>query len=524
MYDMELDSNMRKAAGGFDVRLQADLLSSWDVELVSRTHLSAVVFEQKLRTATDVIAADGRILPAEVVVVPVLDLVAKQLRFYVVPVKEGMKMPKPKILRVRSPKDLNGDLIAEAAKLVAAEAHLAPSSVIVSAVVKDDQPLTCALLPAVCADNHRRAAESQSTMIRATLEQSLASITSRTVTLIDRSNLAHLLDEKKLSSLSEDWRPNMASELGRLVKADLLLVPCIHKLDAKTARTDLFAVEVVGGRIVACASWQGTAEAAPPQDKVALVLSQGIANHAFNHGFSVIEQKKSRHAEAAFLAGLIAEANKMRADLASLQFLSLRIADAIVGLSSDDHALMGELLDQFWWRTIPCLAYPQEVEYNPVERGMADLASKERFKKSGILALMQAQARQVLELPFTELATSGKPNDKDRLAQLYLRLDEPEKSMALLMQGGATLKDLAQNENHYGSLAGTLLNLGRYQDCADCVFSKEKLSNYAWLRGIAACRALGDKQREYKELWLWRNKEANSVDFIVRRLQLATEL
>lgn len=522
MYDMELENDVRQAAGGFDARLQAELLTLWDVELVSRTHLGTVAFEKKLRIAED---ADGEsILPAEAVVVPVLDSVARQLRLYVVPVREGMTVPQPRLLRIINSRDLNGSLVSEAAKLVAMDARLALHSGAVTPVGELDRPLTCALLPPVCHDNVRQAAESQSPMIHAAIEQSLTSFETGKVTLVDRTHLAALLDEKMRSELSQEWSPNAAARIGLMAKADLLLIPCVHALNPRTVRTDLFAVEVRGGRIVACATWEGVADAPPPLEKVTSVLKEGIAHHGSDSPLSAVQRREMRHAEATFLPDMVNDVGHMRVSAASMQGVSLRVADAVVGLCADDEALMGKLLDEFWERTIPNYLYALQPKYNPFDQQGGYLAERVRLKKSGLLSRMQAEARQVLERPLTELAKTGGDGDKSRLAQFYLKLDEPEKALSLLMEGISSLEELAKNDGRYAAAATALLDLGRYQECADLVFSREKPSPYAWERGVIAYRELGDKEREFEALWQWRTYQPSSADFLVRRLELAVEL
>jgi len=71
--DFEKQSPMRAALPAFDARLQAELLTGWDSEVLSRAGLSAVVFEQKLRAAKSASASALRVLPAGFLVISVLD-------------------------------------------------------------------------------------------------------------------------------------------------------------------------------------------------------------------------------------------------------------------------------------------------------------------------------------------------------------------------------------------------------------------------------------------------------------------
>jgi hypothetical protein len=523
IYDMELVNDLRQAAGGFDARLQAELLGAFDVELVSRTHMGALSFEQGLRAASVADAAHDTILPADAVVVPVLDFVAKQLRLYIVPVKAGMKVPKPRVVPLRAAKQLNDALVKDAAKEVASEAHL-KEHVTMQLAEPGMKALKLALLPPVCSDRLKSVADSQSSLIQATLEHALVTMQTKQLTLVERSHIAALLDEKALSSVSREWSPNSASQLGRMAKADLLLSPFIHRLDYKTVRTDLFAVEVSGGRVVACASYEGASEAPPNEQQITSLLAEGLAKREFTRPQDLEAQVRLRHAEASFLPSLVSEMVNMRTGPASLQPLSVRVADAVVGLASDDPLLLGKLLDQFWWRTVPGLAYPQEAKYNPATRENGDLRERERLKSSGLLPMMYADAREALQRPLAELAKSGDLSAARRQAEFHLRMDEPERALAILTTAGGSLKELAANEQLYSSTAAVLLNLGRYTECADLVFSREKLWEYPWERGVIACRELGDKQREYDALWRWRHFKPTSVDFIVRRLELAVEL
>ena len=247
-----------------------------------------------------------------------------------------------------------------------------------------------------------------------------------------------------------------------MAKADLLLIPYVHETTINKVRSDLFAVDINGGLITACSSWEGASDAPPPADKVVSVLREGMINRVKEKKLLAKKQQELRHAEAAFLTEISAGGARPR--ISTRQNTLLRLADAIIGLTADDGKLMGSLLDKFWSGVIPKSNYNLQAKYFP---RTFYLDEKTDIKKSGFLARFQAEAREVLQRPFEELAKSGSDIDKFRLANFYLCEDEPAKALAALMANVGSLAELFKNDMFIGLAASALLDLKRYRECAD---------------------------------------------------------
>jgi len=224
--DFDSATAFRLTLPQFDARLQAELLAAFEAEVLARAGLSAVVFEQKLRTATEADAPPMQVLPADVLVLTILDVAKRQLRVHVNRVGPGMKLGAEETFPIANPKQLGTILPLQVARHVASVAGLAPrkAQLEVSAASERDK-LVCAVLDPVSSSGQHPAVAQMAPVLRAVLEQALSDPALR-VELVERTAAAAaLLEERALSSMSGAWNPNAASALGRLAKADLVLVP-----------------------------------------------------------------------------------------------------------------------------------------------------------------------------------------------------------------------------------------------------------------------------------------------------------
>ncbi|MCX6854215.1 MAG: hypothetical protein NTV80_04840, partial [Verrucomicrobia bacterium] len=188
----------RRALSGFDARLQAELISAWDTEVLSRSGLSAIVFEQKLRQAKG--KEFFQVLPAGVLLMSVFDFQRKQLRVHVCPVKSEMKLGVPKVFAAKMPAKLSEDLPHEVALFIASELGLAArvKDAAVSNAVPVAAGLRCAVLDPVCEVGRQDELPRIAPVIRAALEQILASKETG-LELLERSGMASLIEERTLS-------------------------------------------------------------------------------------------------------------------------------------------------------------------------------------------------------------------------------------------------------------------------------------------------------------------------------------
>lgn len=514
--DFEQRTPVRKSLASFDARLQAELLAGWDSEVLSRAGLSAVVFEQKLRAAEKADAPVLRVLPSEVLVMSVLDQQRKELRVHVTPVAEGMQIGQAKVFKVQDAKHLAEGLPKEVAQYVATVAKLGPHKAVASAA--GGEKLICALLEPVSAGGVEANLVKVSPLIRAVLESAVGG-GAEGVQLVDRTQTAKLLDEKTLAAINGEWNANATSGLGRMVKADLILVPLIHFQNDKQINTDLFAVDVATGQVLACRSWSGGLLDAPPADAVKQLLQEGAQAARESRAHPVADDPKLRHAEATFVTGLGEEWDGLRQLPATEAELATRMGDAALALANDSAELMNKVVLAYYGTATPNVNYPLVYEYGGDHDGIEQIAE---LKKSGQLALLHAQARSVFELPMNELAKGAGEYELGRLVNLYIRLGDSQKAWALLTTGGKTVQDLSGNDALYEKAVLALMNLGRYQDCVDLLETRKKWSRFCTPIITDAYRALKNPKREFELMWVNRNS-VRSDTRLARLLDLGRE-
>lgn len=519
--DFGWNREWQHALGGFDAHLQGELLSGWKAELLSRAGLSTVVFEQKLLAAED---GTGKpvlqVLPAELLVLTVFDFQRQELRVHVCRVEPKMKLEAPKVFSVKSSEEIVEKLpqavamhIAQVARLeLRAEKPAGPE-------INNSKSLRCALLEPVSESGRHDEMSKVAPMIRAVLEQALASVPTG-VELVERSQLAALMEEKT-TAVTGAWNANAASSLGRIARADLILVPFVHFQKSSRIHTSLFAVEVSTGRMLSCRRWMGEALAEPPPGQVKALLDDALLAAALAKRESQADDISRRHAEAEFLIGLKNDWNGLRQSSATAAQQAARFGDAAMALGQDKPQYIGRAIATYAFSAAPALAFPLRDTYEAHRDLTIELRA---LRKSGQLEALHADARRIFELPLIELGKNGRDWERAALANLYLRTGDPQKALNVLTAGKGALRDLASNDDLYQAVAQALMQLGRYQECVDFVLSRERFSAFATLLVVDAYRALGNTHKEFKLLWHNKYITADSSgDRLVRLLELSIQ-
>lgn len=484
---------MRALLPAFDVRLQAELLDGWDSELLSRAGLSAVGFEHKLRSAENGSAPALRVLPSDFLVLTVLDQSKKQLRVFVNRVGTSMTLGVPEIFPINTPADIAKDLPGEVARHVASVAGLAPRVPAIPNKNQDEKPLVCSLLETVSAGGAQANLSMVSPLIRAVLEDVVAS-NDTGATLVDRTETTQLLDEKSLAAMN-GLDANSITVLGSMAKADLILIPFIHFQDSRKIGTDLFAVDVATGRMLACRSWSGALLDTPPAGIVKELLREGLQASAESIARPAADDPALRHAEAGFIISLKEGWAGLRQLVATKAELSIRLGDASLALASDDPTIMRSAAAAFYQGATPGALYPLQLEYNPADEQLRQIRE---LKESGQLDLLYQQARRIFELPMTELAKDNTEKDLQRLGELWIRLGDAAKGWSVLTRGGQSIQELAARSPFYRSLVVALMNLGRYQECVDLLERRGNWNSMCTPIILDAYRALNNAKREFQ--------------------------
>ncbi|MDH4443926.1 MAG: hypothetical protein QE267_02215 [Akkermansiaceae bacterium] len=516
--DFDGGTPMRAALPAFDARLQAELLKGWNSEVLSRAGLSVVVFEQKLRAVGEPSVPMLRVLPSGFLVFCVLDQPNKQLRVYVNRVSAGMALAEPRMFPIRDAKSIANELPREVAKHVAAVAGLSPNDQAAPSRSGTQKAVVCSLLEPVNTGGANPNLGQVSPLIRAVLESLVAS-EEVGATLVERSESSKLLEEKAMNSIN-GLDSNGATHLGRMVKADLILIPFIHFQNPDRIDTDLFAVDVATGRMLACRSWTGGLLDTPPAALVRELLFEAVQTAGESSLSPVPDDRGLRHAEAGFMIGLKQGWNGLRQLVATEAELSIRLGDAALALASDDEAIMRKAAKTFYRDATPAALHPLVFEYNPDDQGISQISA---LKKSGQLDLLLQQARQVFELPMTELARTNADDDLQLLAELWIRLGDSTKAWSILTRGGQPIQELALKSPYYQTMVVALMNLGRYQECVDLLENRKKWNSLCTTILLDAYRALGNKQREFEIMRLNLKSACKTERTTSRFLDLAIE-
>jgi hypothetical protein len=509
---------MRAALPAFDARLQAELLNRWETEVLSRSGLSAVVFEQKLRAAENASAPTLRVLPSDFLVLSVLDQLQKELRVFVNPVGTGMALGSPKVFPIKNPGEVANLLPGEVARHVAGVAGLVRRSPTIQKKNQEGKPLVCSLLEPVGAGGAQRDLSTISPLIRAVLEDVVGSDDTG-ATLVERTEMAKLIDEKTLAA-TNGLNTNVATDLGRIVKADLLLIPFIHFGNSGKISTDLFAVDVATGRMLACRSWSGALLDAPPSGIVKELLQEGLRLAGEFIARPVADDPALRHSEAGFIISLNESWDGLRQRVATEAELSIRLADASLALANDNPAIMRNAAVTFYREATPGALYPLQNEYDPTNRRLLEIRE---LKKSGQLGLIYNQARRVFELPMTELAKDNDEKDLRYLGELWTRLGDAQKGWDILTRGGQPVDELVAKSPFYQSMMVTLMNLGRYQECIDLLDRRGRWNSLCTSIMLDACRALNDTKREFSLMWRNPSSACKTDRMAARFLNLGRE-
>jgi len=314
---------------------------------------------------------------------------------------------------------------------------------------------------------------------------------------------------------------NAATQFGRMVKADLIVVPFIHAADKVKIETDVFAVEVSSGRLLDCFSWSAAPDAQIPVEKVAAFLQKASSIARESGGHPAPDNATARHAEAAFLASVPAQWAGLRMRRATVNQAAMRMADAALALSADDPALMLKTVQELLYKAMPASFHQHAAAFLPNSEWVQE---SERIRKSGQFTVLQADARRVFELPLLELQKDPSGEAGFFLASFWNNLGESQKALQTLSAAGKVPGDPADKVSaFYVEVARAYMGLGRYKECAATILRRGQFSRYAMNLMVDAFRADGDEANEFKYLWVNRTKLDHDYDRHARVIDLAVK-
>lgn len=396
---------------GFDAKLQAELLTDWDCEVLSRSGLSAVVFEQKLAAAKDPKVAPPLVLPADALVITVLDTKEKQLRIHVTRVSEKMALSPPMIFRYQNIGELLGKIPREAAAYLAKVADLKPLEISKNPSSEPSLKVTCALIDPISAQGRGKNTAGLAALFRASLEQEIANL-AQPVELVEREKITTLIEETMLAA-SGAGEANASTNIGRLVGADLILMPHVYGVSEDSIQSTLFAIDVKSGRILAARTWKGQPLDPPPAGVLSGLLSHAVQAISAG-GKAIADIPAMRHAEASFIVQLKDSFGELRQARSAEAELAMNLADAALALAHDDAALMRNVIAEYGYAAIPKLPTKLEQELHPNTYGLREILA---LVKSGQLAELHEQGRRIFGLALLDVRAGDW--DLHRLAMYF---------------------------------------------------------------------------------------------------------
>lgn len=481
---------------GFDAALQAELLKNWNVVMLSRAGLSNVVFEQKLALANGKSDLPPQVPAAEHLVFSILDTQRRELRMHVMQVSDDMKLTPARIFQYKDFQDLGGSFAKSVAAELGKQLRLDPAEKSEAKPPAADTPLKVALLNPIAARSVKASISQIAPVLRANLEIALADAPFP-VELVERERIDALMEELALGE-SGAAEANGAARFGSLVGADLILMPYIHPASGGKIHVTVLAIESGHGRIVAGRSWTGGALEAPPESFLASLSTEALARRT-----ATIKEGAGdaamRIAEAGFLTGLRDASMGLRLPAVVKAELCLTWADAALALSHDNRETMRNAAAGLLSPSLPF--YNQlELKYHaPRERVARHIEDEE----SGIIGEIRLQARRIFAMPLMDLATDGNTTDLGRVMMLHLRTGDPQSALAFAENQARPLDDLLRFFFFRACYAETLIELGRFRDCAALLHNVpyKELQDGAFFLRLDAYRAVGDKRREFDSLW-----------------------
>jgi hypothetical protein len=484
---------------GFDAALQAELLENWDVVMLSRAGLSNIIFEQKLAIARGESDLPPQVPAADYLVFSILDSRSGELRMHVMKVGEEMELTPARVVHYGDFQKLGGPFAKQIAAELAKELKLKllPKEKKPSAAPRDqDSPaLKIALLNPLAARSVKEQGSQLGPLLRANLEIALATAPFP-FELVERERVTTLMDELALGE-SGATDANGAAKFGRMVGADLILMPYVHPAPGDAVHVTVLAIDSTNGRIMAGRSWTSDALAPPPA-----AFFTALSNDAVTRRQATTRvwpgEAAMRHAEARFLGGLPDASLGLRASRAVRAELALGWASSALALSHDEVKLTRSLVGKLIYAALP-YETSLEIKYHAE---LEDTKSYIDLKESGILAEIQQQARRIFAMPLAELLADADSNTTDlgRMVFFECSTGHPQAAVELVEKNTRAFDDLIRYTTLRGYYAKALVDLGRYQDCMDLLsrFASKHLDSRFYFTALDAMRALGDTRREFE--------------------------
>lgn len=500
--DVGASGPIRWWLAGFDAALQAELLENWDVVMLSRAGLSNIVFEQKLAIARGESDLPPQVPAADHLVFSILDSNRGELRMHVMKVGDEMKLTPARTFRYGDYRKLGGPFAKQVAGELAKQLRLeklAKDGKPPEATQKDEgsPALKIALLNPLAARSVKEQGSQLAPLLRANLELALANAPFP-YELVERERVSTLMDELALGE-SGAADANGAAKFGRMVGADLILMPYVHPAQGEAVHVTVLAIESTNGRIIAGRSWTADALAAPPE-----AFFTALSNEAVTRRQAAIRvwpgEESMRHAEARFLGGLPGASLGLRASRAVRAELALGWASSALALSHDDLELMRSLVGKLIYPAIPYQT-ALEIKYHAA---LDVTRIHNHLIESGVMAELQRQARHIFTMPLAELLADrelladGNTIDLGRMVQLEYCTGNPQAAVDLVEKNSRPFDELIRYtfvRKHY---IRALVDLGRYEECQNILsrFSRTHLDSDFYFVGLDVLRALGDTENE----------------------------
>lgn len=476
-------ANERQTAADFQNALQAELYKGYDLQIVSRSQLSTIAFENKARLAKNPELRKFNVVPCQNIVLSVYRAKEKAVSIFAIENKKNTKPGKAIEISVMGRKDVLSSA-KKAAELLAKRLKVSPRkakdvkiegkkgesiAVAINSSTKDS--LTSEFAPQM---------EYLADQLTICIQE--AADLGNHFQLIDRKHLVDVMAELQLSEA------DITTELSPvdIQGADVILQPIVFS-DGSKQHNVISAIDPQTSVIL------NMTEVDPDALDVNAVkkfLADSI-NYKSKNTISGEESLRLRDLESQFYSNQLAKLLGLRMSEEGKRALKLELAQASVGLCADDLVRTRKALSRI---------------ISKVSGSSLPESYKEEYRRHFFLAVQEIENVFNLRSTFVQ-------------SKFWATLGDEAKSLECITRDEAS----GYRAELYESEARALYNLKRYQECVDLVLARKKFSNYTMFLVADSYGKLGQFEKEQKLLYRNFNGKSNSVPRLLRVLKLTRE-
>ena len=470
----------RQTAADFQNALQAELYKGYDLQIVSRSQLSTIAFENKARLLKNPELRKFNVIPCQNIVLSVYRAKEKSVSIFAIENKKNTKPGKAIEISVKGRKDVLSSA-KKAADLLAKRLKISPRKAkVITAIGKKGKLVAVAInsstkdsLTSEFAPQMEYLADQLTICLQEAADQG------NDLQLIDRKHLADVMAELKISEA------DITTELSPvdIQGADLILQPVVFS-DGSKLHNVISAIDPQTSVILNMADVDPDAlDVKAVQKFIADSISYKSKNTISDEG-----SLRLRDLESQFYANQLANLLGLRMSEEGKRALKFELAQASVGLCADDlvrtQKALGRVISKVSGSSLP-------------------ESYKEEYKRHLFLAVEELENVFNLQSTFVQ-------------SKFWATLGDEAKSLECVTRDEAA----GYRAKLYESEARALYNLKRYQECVDLVLARKRFSTYTMFLVTDSYKNLGQFEKEQELLYRNIKSAGKSISRLFRVLTL----